>query len=102
MCSVEDYPEGYPRLAAYIDSDVDNTLFRRFGILHARTLLYKQAEITELEKQLLELDQKDENTSNDWKLHSHINLARGDNKVRKELMDKIELKMKEYGWLNVF
>jgi hypothetical protein len=48
------------------------------------------------------LDKEDENTPNDWKLHSHINLSRGDNKVRKELIEKIELKMKEYGWSVVF
>lgn len=72
-------------------------MFRRFGILHARMLLYKQAEITELEVQLQKLDKEDENTSNEWKLHSHIYLSRGDNKVRKELMDRVEVKIKEYG-----
>jgi hypothetical protein len=73
-------------------------MFRRFGILHARSLLYKQAELTELEEQLQKLDEEDQGTSNDWKLHSHINLSRGDNKIRKELMEKIDMKMKEYGW----
>ncbi len=102
MCIVEDSPEGYPRLASFIDSDVDNVMFRRFGILHARLLLYKQAEITELERELQELDKGDTDTPNEWKLHSHINLSRGDNKVRKELVDKIDLKMKDYGWLLVF
>jgi hypothetical protein len=102
MCIVEDHPEGYPRLAAFIDSDIDNVLFRRFGILHARLLLYKQTEITELELQLRQLDKKDEDTSNDWRLHSHINLSRGDNKERKELIEKIEIKLKEYGWFDAF
>src|SRR5579871_2150379 len=50
------------------------TLNCLFGNLHARSLLYKQAELTKFEKEL------------------------ADNIARKELMDKIDSKMKEYGW----
>jgi len=73
-------------------------MFRGFGRLHALSLLYKQAELTELEEQIEELDKSDVKVRETrWKLHSHINTADADNGERKALMDKIDLKMKEYG-----
>lgn len=73
-------------------------MFRGFGRLHAHSLLHKQAELTELEEQLEELDKSDAKVQETkWKLHSHINTPDADNEERKELMDKIDLKMKEYG-----
>lgn len=58
---VEDYREGYPRLSAFVNSDLDLMLFRGFGQLHARVLLQKQDEITEIEQQLNELDKIEAN-----------------------------------------
>jgi hypothetical protein len=73
-------------------------MFRGFGRLHALSLLYKQAELTELEEQVEELDKSDAKVRETrWKLHSHINTPDADNGARKVLMDKIDLKMKEYG-----
>jgi hypothetical protein len=98
--SVEAHPKGYPRLAALINSDVDYVMFREFGNLHVRSLLYKQAELTDLEDELEELDKADaEEPTSVWKLSSHINLPNADNGIRKALMDKIDVKMKEYGML---
>jgi hypothetical protein len=70
-------------------------MFRGFGRLHAHSLLHKQAELTELEEQLEELDKSDAEETR-WKLHSHINTD-ANYGTRKELMDKIDLKMKECG-----
>ncbi|EOA88824.1 uncharacterized protein SETTUDRAFT_106391, partial [Exserohilum turcica Et28A] len=53
---VEDRRNGYPRLAAFINSDLDFVVFRRFGHLHVRYLLYLQDEIAEMEQQLHTLD----------------------------------------------
>lgn len=58
---VEDYREGYPRLSAFVNSDLNLMLFRGFGQLHARVLLQKQDEITEIEQQLNELDKIEAN-----------------------------------------
>ena len=49
---------GYGALAAQMDFDADLSIYRRFGALQARTILYLQAEISSLEKHLLELDQE--------------------------------------------
>jgi hypothetical protein len=100
--SVEKYPEGYPRTSAYIDSDSDTPLFRRFGILHARSLLYKEVELTELEAQLNELDKEDEGQlgadENQWRLGHSISLDGGDgNEKRRDLMKQIDEKMEQYG-----
>lgn len=75
-------------------------MFRKFGRLRVRSLLYKQAELTDLEDELEELDKADsEEPTSKWKLSSHINLPNADNGTRKALMGKIDSKMKEYGML---
>jgi len=95
---VEANEPGYPRLAGFIVSDVDYNMFRGFARLHAHSLLHKQAELTELEEQLEDLDKSDAKLpETQWKLHSHINTVGADNGKRKELMEKIDLKLKEYG-----
>src|SRR5215469_11608832 len=40
--SVYSCPEGYPRLAAFLDSDENFMVYRRFGYLQSRLLLEKQ------------------------------------------------------------
>jgi len=98
---LEKYPEGYPRISAYIDSDSDTALFRRFGVLHARSLLYKQVELTELEAQLDKIDKEDEGKTgadpNKWRLGHSISLNDGQmNEKRRDLMKKIDEKLEEY------
>ena len=55
---VDDYPNGWPRLAAFQNSANNFLIFRRFGLMHCRQLLRLQGEITLLEKRLLELDRE--------------------------------------------
>jgi hypothetical protein len=101
--SVERFPPGYPRISAYLDSGPGTAYYRRFGTLHARSLLYKQVEITELESQLEALDKKDAATEGKeddttWRLGHSISLNDGYmNEERKALMGKIEEKLKDYG-----
>lgn len=74
-------------------------MFRRFGVLHARSLLYKQAELTNLEAKLERLDKADAAGSDKWKNSSYPILgdAEGDDRAKAELMAEIDMKMKEYG-----
>ncbi|KAH9994517.1 hypothetical protein F4779DRAFT_218232 [Xylariaceae sp. FL0662B] len=51
------YPNGYPRLAAFIASDQSFLFFRRFSYLQARVLLNIQDQLREYENQLEEFDQ---------------------------------------------
>ncbi|RDW81917.1 hypothetical protein BP6252_03029 [Coleophoma cylindrospora] len=97
---LENFPRGYPRFSAYVDSDNDTVLFRRFGILHARSLVYKQVELTELEAQLNKLDKADAGTpekdDNAWRIRYSIHVETERNQARKDLIDKIDQKLKEY------
>ncbi|KAL3422729.1 hypothetical protein PVAG01_06885 [Phlyctema vagabunda] len=98
--NLDDFPRGYPFFAAYLDSDVDTVLFRRFGVLHARALLYKQVELTDLEAQLNVLDKEDEGeegVGDNWRIRYSTHLDDGyGNEKRKELMEKIVRKLEEY------
>ena len=55
---------GYPALSVFINSSPSHTfqLFRRFGDLNARCLLYLQDEIAELEDILKGYDREDHNS----------------------------------------
>lgn len=76
-------------------------MYRRFGILHARLLLDKQVELTELESQLATLDHRDDSPSdkedNRWRLYSYVSHPDGDNTERRALVELIDNKMKAYG-----
>lgn len=54
-----EYANGFPTLAAFIASDTDLVIFRRFDCLGARNLLYLQAELVTLEANLAALDEAD-------------------------------------------
>ncbi|KAI1736298.1 hypothetical protein F4680DRAFT_452081 [Xylaria scruposa] len=53
---IEDHPPGYPRYAAMISSHPTLFVFRRFAAIRARMILHKQDRISQLEKQLQQVD----------------------------------------------
>jgi hypothetical protein len=57
---VENHPRGYPRLAAFLDSDIDGRIYRRFGYLRNYLLLHRQDEISALEEEMNALDKQHE------------------------------------------
>jgi hypothetical protein len=92
---VEDCPEGYPRVAAFIDSDENFMLYRRFGFLQARIILYKQDELRELEEELDKMDNSDA-ASRPGKLKSRER-DDADSDDRQNLIRKITAAFREYG-----
>ncbi|KAG9236257.1 hypothetical protein BJ875DRAFT_503479 [Amylocarpus encephaloides] len=54
--------EGYPKLACHMGQYSENAIFRRFGSLNSQNLLYLQAEITHLERDLRDLESIDNQT----------------------------------------
>ena len=74
-------------------------MYRRFGLLHSRLLLYKQEELRKLEEALLRLDKRDSQSEDGqvrlkcWSRDQKITGAQS----RKELMQRIETKSLEYG-----
>jgi hypothetical protein len=57
---VESCPPGYPHLAAFLSSDENFSLYRRFSYLSARLLLHKQDTLRALEAKLDALDRRDD------------------------------------------
>lgn len=71
-------------------------MFRRFGTLRNRLILYRQHELVVLEKELIKLDNADSET------HAYRNQSirkdKADEQSKREiLIDEIDRKLKEYG-----
>lgn len=56
--------EGYDRLGRLMGRHPETTAFRRFGELAAEDLLYRQAELVELERSLREYQKADKESGN--------------------------------------
>ncbi|TVY43735.1 hypothetical protein LOCC1_G005188 [Lachnellula occidentalis] len=95
--AIEDCPKGYPRLAAFLDIDENFMLYRRFGFLQARILLYKQDELRRLEHTLDRLDKVDEVTRPDMLLSREKDDA--DDDFRMKLIHQIDEKFRDYAQL---
>jgi hypothetical protein len=106
---------GYPRLAAFAESDECFMIYRRFGHIHSRLLLHRQDELRELEADLYDMDKRDEKNgeesrmylkSRDLDVERELNeeqepaqgraLAPG-RKSRTDLLQRIEQKALQYG-----
>lgn len=88
--------------AAFIDSDENFMIYRRFGFLQARILLRKQDQLRELEEDLRRRDEfhshglDSEGLPKSQRLCSRaIDERKNDERI--QLLDKIETKFNEYG-----
>jgi len=95
---------GYTKLASLMGRSPEVAIFRRFGTLNARNLLYLQAELIDLEDRLEEATRLDEEASNlgrqrydrDWlSLNESVTTPDG-NPQQWNLVLKIREKLKEY------
>ncbi|KAM3416514.1 hypothetical protein BST61_g8104 [Cercospora zeina] len=94
--SLEDYPQGFPRFAAWMNCDENFLMTRRYGWLHNRVMLYRQSELSALEIQLQDCDE-DAEKSQDPALVDHRMFARGDDGERRtELIQQIDEKLEQY------
>jgi hypothetical protein len=92
---VDAHPNGYPRLAAILNSDENFLICRKYGVLHSRVLLYRQDELRELEKELYIMDQVESRKDGGITLQSRAREER--NGVdRRDLIERIDNKLKEY------
>lgn len=95
--SVEDYTDGFPRFAAWMNCDVNFLLARRYGWLHNRVLMFRQSELNELEEELDELDLGLKDSVDSDALVDHQSFAEGDaGVIRKRLIQRIDEKLVEY------
>ena len=91
---MDQYPEGYGKLAAYIDCDPNFRIYRKFGWLHNRVLLHLQDELQKLEQELEGVDKWEATSGDIVKLASR----RSDKTpARSNLIAAIKIKLDEYG-----
>jgi hypothetical protein len=114
---VDDFAEGYPRLAAYQSSDPSFTIFRKFDIMSTRWLLYQQSHLGKLEKQQNAFDKEyaadniKRKRLRGWDIAADdgtlLNMAEDtrieylkDNDKQKAMMEEIRKSFVEYGKRN--
>jgi len=99
---VDDYPEGYPQLAAFANSCDTFANIRRFGRLSYRLLAHLQNDLIEMEKTLDELDKKDAaDETLEYRLRGFENYN-GWNDEQRKLVSKISATYAQYGMLVTF
>jgi hypothetical protein len=92
---VEDYPAGYPQLAAFIASDDNYSIFRKFDRASNRVLLHLQSEIAALDKGLDEMDRSDHGSATAYRLRS-IRHEEGWDDGQRKLISKLQEKLPIY------
>ena len=93
----EKAPPGFPRLSKYISSNENYEVWRGFRDGHVRHLLRYQAEITELEKALEQLDKDDDaNPDMRYRLQHTKHKSHWDTK-RRDLEEEHRVKLLEFG-----
>ncbi|KAL8909257.1 MAG: hypothetical protein Q9171_005113 [Xanthocarpia ochracea] len=93
--SLDQYTVGYPKVAAFENADPSFLIYRKFGWLHNRLLLYLQDELAELEFKLDQLDKATFSDDEDIKLSSRRDDWAGPSK-RRDLVRQIAQKLEEY------
>ena len=94
--TVDEYPPGYGKVAAFGECDPSFLICRKFGWLHIRVLLHLQDEVQELEEELESLDKWEPSSGDPLRLRNRrIDYGRP-NAPRKDLLIEIAAKG-EYG-----
>lgn len=96
MSSIDDkYPNGWPRVAAFLESCDSFSIYRRFSHAHSRLLLTHQCKITDLETKLQNLRKGDDEVGPDEQPRSKI----GDelDTTKQYLEEKLEKELLAYG-----
>lgn len=93
---VDTHHKGYPQVAAF-NVNHNSLICRKFGYLRTRLLLQFQAELVELEDQLMYLDDDDSEQCPHALQSREIDESRGENLSRKRMFGMIHQKLKDYG-----
>ena len=100
---VENFPNGFPRLSCFLDSDDAFMVYRRFGTVFSRLLLSKQDELSRMEMELNGMDKNDEaNGDENYLMSNTLDVDRPSipttwPQSRPELLAKMEKTALEYG-----
>ncbi|KAL6718279.1 hypothetical protein ACLMJK_004367 [Lecanora helva] len=103
---LQDFPNGFPKLSCFLDSDDSFMIYRRFGTIFSRLLLSKQDELSKMEKLMAGMDKDDEDAGHEEYLMSRtLDDERGDDvphtwdETRTQLLERMEKKTLEYAEL---
>ena len=100
---VEDCPNGYPKVAGFMDSEDTFGIYRRFGFLYSRVLLSKQDELRRLEDNLDAMDHRDAHDTDHTRkclkscAKDFARERKGNSPTRKELLQTVQSKLYDYG-----
>jgi hypothetical protein len=94
-------PRGYPQVATFMGDHPELAMVRRFRGLNARNLLYLQAELVQIEKELLQCERDDANNKVDpyksyYRLDYKILAEQQLGDTQHDLILKMRAKLKEY------
>jgi hypothetical protein len=94
-------PHGYPQVATFMGDHPEMAMVRRFRGLNARNLLYLQAELVQIEKELLKCERDDANNKADpykpyYALDYKILAEQEPRNTQLDLILKMRVKLKEY------
>ncbi|KAL1631188.1 hypothetical protein SLS56_004435 [Neofusicoccum ribis] len=95
---VKEYPEGYPQFAAWINTDDNFRVYRRFGELRNRVLLQYQFKLAKLEAVLQKLDEDDSKSKeaeDNFRLSS-IEYDQSQDDRRQSIIDDIDATLEKY------
>jgi hypothetical protein len=90
------FQEGFPALAAFRNSDDSFSNYRKFGYAHALILSQLEVDITELEKELFELDKSYATPTMRYWLKCPNPEKEGNARLR-DIKNRLRIKLGEYG-----
>lgn len=94
------YPNGWPRVAAFLESCDSFSIYRRFGQSHSRLLVTHQCNITDLETQLQNLDKCDDQGGPDMQFRLKTRYhEEGFDTTKRDLLEKLEKEILAYDTL---
>lgn len=94
---LDEYPDGFPRFAAFMNCDDNFLMTRRYGWLHNRVMLFRQSKLQQLESDLINLDKDNQQYDKDA-LIDHKSFGSGEHgEYRTNLIQDIDNELKKYG-----
>ena len=97
--SIDDtFPDGWPRVAAFLESCDSFSIYRRFGQSHSRLLVIHERNIAVLEAQIHNLDKIDDEGGPDmqFRLKNRYH-EEGFDTTKRDLEEKLEKEILAYG-----
>ncbi|KAE8444163.1 hypothetical protein EG329_000851 [Mollisiaceae sp. DMI_Dod_QoI] len=95
--SYDKYPNGWPRVAAFLESCDSFSIYRRFGQSHTRLLVTHQCNITDLEDQIQKLDKSDDEGGPDMQFRLKTRYHEdGFDTTKRDLLEKLEKELIAY------